>query len=36
MYAAGDVAEPDLDSVDYMEDLAVEFVADLVILVLES
>ena len=30
MYAAGDVLEPDPDSVDYMEDLAVEFIADLV------
>lgn len=29
MYAAGDVLEPDPDSVDYMEDLAVEFIADL-------
>ncbi len=30
MYAAGDVLEPDLDSVDYLEDLTVEFIADLV------
>ena len=30
MYAAGDVREPDLDAVDYMEDLVVEFIADLV------
>ena len=29
MYAAGDVPEPDLASVDYMEDLVVEFLADL-------
>ncbi len=32
IYAAGDVPEPDLDSVDYMEDLVVEFIADLVTL----
>ena len=30
MYAAGDVPQPDSDSVDYMEDLTVEFLADLV------
>lgn len=29
MYAAGDVAEPDIDSVDYIEDLVMEFIADL-------
>ncbi|KAK4688509.1 hypothetical protein P7C73_g1614, partial [Tremellales sp. Uapishka_1] len=29
MYAAGDVVEPDIDSVDYMEDLVVDFLADL-------
>lgn len=30
MYAAGDVAEPSMDTVDYMEDLVVEFLSDLV------
>jgi hypothetical protein len=30
MYAAGDEPEPDVNSVDYMEDLVVEFLADLV------
>lgn len=29
MYAAGDVPEPDVDSVDYVEDLTVQFLADL-------
>ncbi|WWD17109.1 hypothetical protein CI109_101546 [Kwoniella shandongensis] len=29
MYGAGDVAEPDVDTVDYMEDMVVEFLADL-------
>ncbi|WRT66570.1 uncharacterized protein IL334_003529 [Kwoniella shivajii] len=29
MYGAGDVAEPDIDTVDYMEDMVVEFLADL-------
>lgn len=29
MYASGDVPEPSLDSVDYMEDLVTEFLADL-------
>ncbi|KAI9639338.1 uncharacterized protein MKK02DRAFT_39637 [Dioszegia hungarica] len=29
MYAAGDVAEPSMDTVDYMEDLVVEFLSDL-------
>lgn len=29
MYAAGDVAEPDVDTVDFMEDMVVEFLADL-------
>ncbi|WVO15937.1 hypothetical protein L204_103602 [Cryptococcus depauperatus] len=29
MYGAGDVAEPDVDTVDYMEDMVVEFIADL-------
>ncbi|RSH83116.1 uncharacterized protein EHS24_006773 [Apiotrichum porosum] len=29
MYASGDVVEPDVDSVDYVEDLVMEFVADL-------
>lgn len=29
MYASGDVPEPDVDSVDYMEDMVVEFLADL-------
>lgn len=30
MYAAGDEPEPDVNAVDYMEDLVVEFMADLV------
>ena len=30
MYAAGDVVDPDMDSVDFMEDMVVEFLADLV------
>lgn len=30
MYAAGDEPEPDANAVDYMEDLVVEFLADLV------
>ena len=30
MYATGDVPEPDVDAVDYMEDLVVDFLADLV------
>jgi hypothetical protein len=30
MYAAGDTEEPAIDSVDYMEDLLVEFLSDLV------
>lgn len=29
MYASGDVIEPDVDAVDYMEDMVVEFLADL-------
>lgn len=29
MYAAGDVKEPDVDSVDFVEDMVVEFLADL-------
>jgi hypothetical protein len=29
MYACGDVAEPDVDSVDVLEDMAIEFLADL-------
>ncbi|TXT07224.1 hypothetical protein VHUM_03394 [Vanrija humicola] len=29
MYAAGDVVDPDVDSVDYIEDLVIEFLADL-------
>ncbi|WVQ73952.1 hypothetical protein IAR50_003533 [Cryptococcus sp. DSM 104548] len=29
MYGAGDVAEPAVDTVDYMEDMVVEFLADL-------
>ncbi|WWC89123.1 uncharacterized protein L201_004041 [Kwoniella dendrophila CBS 6074] len=29
MYGAGDVPEPDIDTVDYMEDMVVEFLADL-------
>ncbi|WVR06861.1 hypothetical protein IAU60_003897 [Kwoniella sp. DSM 27419] len=29
MYGAGDVAEPDIDTVDYMEDMVTEFLADL-------
>ncbi|KLT39796.1 hypothetical protein CC85DRAFT_250548 [Cutaneotrichosporon oleaginosum] len=29
MYACGDVAEPDVDSVDVLEDMTVEFLADL-------
>lgn len=30
MYGAGDVADPDIDTVDYMEDMVVEFLSDLV------
>jgi hypothetical protein len=30
MYGCGDVASPDVDTVDYMEDLVVEFLSDLV------
>lgn len=30
MYAAGDVAEPGLESINYVEDLVVEFISDLV------
>lgn len=30
MYASGDVENPDLDSIDYMEDLVVDWLADLV------
>lgn len=30
MYAAGDELEPDAGSVDYLEDLVVEFMSDLV------
>ncbi|KAE8538524.1 hypothetical protein D1P53_004885 [Cryptococcus gattii VGV] len=29
MYGAGDVADPDIDTVDYMEDMVVEFLSDL-------
>ncbi|WWC69993.1 uncharacterized protein I206_103937 [Kwoniella pini CBS 10737] len=29
MYGAGDVPEPDIDTVDYMEDMVTEFLADL-------
>jgi hypothetical protein len=30
MWACGDVQEPDADSVDTLEDLVIDFVADLV------
>jgi hypothetical protein len=30
MYASGDVFEPNIDAVEYMEDLVVEFLSDLV------
>ncbi|WOO80700.1 uncharacterized protein LOC62_03G004221 [Vanrija pseudolonga] len=29
MYAAGDVVDPDVDSVDYIEDMVIEFLSDL-------
>lgn len=30
MYAAGDVENPELDTIDYMEDLVVDWLAELV------
>jgi len=30
MYASGDVENPDTDTIDYMEDLVVDWLADLV------
>jgi hypothetical protein len=30
MYASGDVENPDVDTIDYMEDLVVDWLADLV------